>query len=103
MAILSQHYPGAVTHNWSEECTRTQVTCANEDNLGPASGCTVLEAHVAQPDKRHFLHWRTMEETWLICACQDYSGKWTDHDKISVLVTLLLVTKIKTFQNINII
>lgn len=42
-----------------------------EDNLGPASGRTPLEAHVAQTDKRHFLHWRTVDMSLPICACQD--------------------------------
>lgn len=39
-----------------------------QGSLGRVSGHTLLEAHVAQPDKRYFLHWRTMDKTLLICA-----------------------------------
>lgn len=93
-----------LSHTACQKTARTPKWLAlKKDNLGPVSGHTLLEAHVAQPDKRHFFYWRTMDDTSLICACQDYSGKWTNHDKISVLVTLLMVTKIKTFWNINII
>lgn len=37
------------------------------DSMSPAPGRTLLEAHVAQPDKSHFLQ----GEVLLGCACQE--------------------------------
>lgn len=75
MVVLSQHYPGAVTHSWPADCTHPEVTCANGRQVGSSLCPHPAGSPCGQPDKRHFLHWRTMDKTLLFCACQDYSGK----------------------------